>query len=837
MVPGAVDQVVIAPNSVDIGMEMTQQFVAVGADQFGNRISGLTFAWSVEAGGGTINNQGLFTAGTEPDSYNKTVKAEALQGGTTRSGSATVTVEPDRIAFVSDRSGDGNDVYIMNSDGTNVERLTHWQDFDGRIPSWSPDGRRIVSDVCFIDFCQVTTVTDDGSWVNRLSGEDGFWPSWSPDGDRVAFVTSRNGNWEIYVMDIDGGRQTRVTGGSEVQIAFPTWSPDGSQIAFAVVFDDGDVEIFTMNSSGRGELNNLTEHTAFDSVPSWSPDGKEIAFASDRDGDFEIYVMDSDGSNVDKLTSNGVFDSHPSWSLDGSQILFNSLRDDPDSDDIYIMNRNGTDVRRLTSNSAVDTSARWAPRKSGLEVSAASVVISDASSLRARTVQEVTASARGAVVRIETDVASGSGFVVDAGGLILTNNHVILNATRITVYLEDGTSYEGAVFGRDLVRDMAVVKIEAGDLPTLKLADLGKISLGQPVLVLGYPLGKDRLSVTSGLVSAIDFDGGRNIRWVQTDSAINPGNSGGPLLNLQGEVIGIVTEKQSDAENIGFAASANSINLYLERLMDGEVIGGAFRNVNPDWSPTADKIAFQSDRHGNWESYTMNADGSSVTRLTFNAGGDDQPAWSPDGTKLAFVSDRDDPDSADIYVMNADGSDVARLTSDPAIDYLPAWSPDGSKILFVARRDGNSEIYVMDVNGTNQVRLTHEAAVDQWPAWSPDGSKIVYQSIRDGNWEIYVMNPDGSGETRLTDDPAIDRVPAWTPDGRISYTAQRDGNQEIYVMNADGTDQTRLTSTPSEEFGMSWSPDGSKLTYTSNGRGVDEVYVMNADGSGQTRIQ
>ena len=202
------------------------------------------------------------------------------------------------------------------------------------------------------------------------------------------------------------------------------------------------------------------------------------------------------------------------------------------------------------------------------------MVIPNASTLKAVTVQELTANARGAVVRIETDLGSGSGFIIDPDGLILTNNHVIRDASEITVFLDNGTSHTGTIQGRDLVRDLAVVKIEASSLPTLELGDLSGVGLGQQVVVLGYPLGTENVTITSGFVSSTDTDGGRNIIWVQTDSAVNPGNSGGPLLNLQGDVVGVVAAKFVSVaiEGVGFAISANTVILYLGRLKAGEVI-------------------------------------------------------------------------------------------------------------------------------------------------------------------------------------------------------------------------------------------------------------------------
>ncbi len=190
------------------------------------------------------------------------------------------------------------------------------------------------------------------------------------------------------------------------------------------------------------------------------------------------------------------------------------------------------------------------------------------------TVEEVTTKARHAVVRVETDLGSGSGFIIGPDGYIMTNNHVISDVGEITVYLDVGTSYEATVYARDLVRDLAIIKIDAAELPVLNMGDLSTVSLGQQIVVLGYPLGAETITVTSGFASATDFDPGRNILWIQTDSAINPGNSGGPILNLQGEVIGVVSAKivGLGVEGVGFAISANTVNNYLPRLMAGETI-------------------------------------------------------------------------------------------------------------------------------------------------------------------------------------------------------------------------------------------------------------------------
>jgi hypothetical protein len=252
-------------------------------------------------------------------------------------------------------------------------------------------------------------------------------------------------------------------------------------------------------------------------------------------------------------------------------------------------------------------------------------------------------------------------------------------------------------------------------------------------------------------------------------------------------------------------------------------------------APAIGKIAFHSDRDGNFEIYVMNADGAGQTNLTNDPAGDNFPAWSPDGSRIAFHSDRDG--NFEIYVMNADGSGLGNLTNNPADDAYAAWSPDGTRIAFSSDRDGNFEIYLMNADGTGLARLTDNAAEDSPPRWSPDGTRIAFVSDRDGNTEIYVMNADGTGLARLTDNPAEDSLPSWSPDGtRIVFHSDRDGNTEIYVMNADGSGQARLTNNAAIDGFPAWSPDGERIVFVSDRDGNFEIYVMVADGTGLARL-
>ncbi|HEY40470.1 MAG TPA: trypsin-like serine protease [Dehalococcoidia bacterium] len=568
IIPGPLAGVYIAPHKADIGIEMPQQFVAVGTDQYGNRIPGLDFTWSVDEEAGTIDQTGLLTAGLTPGDYTNTVMVEATQDGETYSATADVIIEPDRIAFLSDQNDDQLDIYIMEVDGSNQERLTTDGVKLGNY-AFSPCGNRIVFN---LDSDNICTVNVDGTWlIPILSGRDAFEPAWSPDGTKIVFQSWEHDPSEIYVMDVDGGNLVRLTDNSDYD-DYPAWSPDGTKIAF-VSDRDGNNEIYVMDADGSNQRR-LTNHSAWDTFPAWSPDGNEILFQSSRGGTkWGIYIMNADGTDVRSLTPASYSSNHPSWSPDGTKVLFHSFKDS-DEGEIYIMDRDGSNMVRLTTNSAGDYAPAWAPRRAGAWVTEDSIEVAAATNLGTMTAQEVTAMAREAVVRIETDLASGSGFLISADGLILTNNHMVSDAEEITVYLEDGTSYEATVEARDLVRDLALIRIDADELPYLEIGDPMEVDLGQQVMVLGYPLAGDNITVTSGLVSAIDFDCGRNITWLQTDSAINPGNSGGPMLNMQGQVVGVVSAKLVGiaVEGIGFAISVNTVNMYLPRLMDGEVI-------------------------------------------------------------------------------------------------------------------------------------------------------------------------------------------------------------------------------------------------------------------------
>lgn len=176
---------------------------------------------------------------------------------------------------------------------------------------------------------------------------------------RIAFETERDGNREIYLMNMDGSNLVNLTNHSAYDYS-PAWSPDGERIAF-VSGRDGLSNVYVMGADGMGQTR-LTDHPASDYDPVWSPDGTKIAFISNRDENNEVYVMNDDGSVQTRLTTANGIDYTPVWSPDSSKIAFISQRDwplDSHTYDIYVMNADGSAQTRLTDTGATDPA--WSP--------------------------------------------------------------------------------------------------------------------------------------------------------------------------------------------------------------------------------------------------------------------------------------------------------------------------------------------------------------------------------------------------------------------------------------------------------------------------------------------
>lgn len=173
------------------------------------------------------------------------------------------------------------------------------------------------------------------------------------------------------------------------------------------------------------------------------------------------------------------------------------------------------------------------------------------------------------VVSVQTNTGEGSGFLIDSRGYIVTNNHVIDDATAGRIVTSDGKKHAVRIVGSDVNADIAVLKIE-GDFPRLRFADSGNVRVGEKVIAVGSPGGLD-FTVTQGIVSATNRES-RGNTYIQIDVPINPGNSGGPLVNANGRVIGVNTLKLAGFEGLGFAIVSNEVDDIVDRLIADDVV-------------------------------------------------------------------------------------------------------------------------------------------------------------------------------------------------------------------------------------------------------------------------
>ncbi|MBW4473799.1 MAG: trypsin-like peptidase domain-containing protein [Stenomitos rutilans HA7619-LM2] len=195
---------------------------------------------------------------------------------------------------------------------------------------------------------------------------------------------------------------------------------------------------------------------------------------------------------------------------------------------------------------------------------------------------------------------TGSGFIVKADGLVLTNAHVVDGATSVTVTLKDGREFTGKVLGKDELTDVAVVKIQGTNLPTAPIGNSEQIKPGEWAIAIGNPLGLDN-TVTAGIISGTGRSSGvvgapdKRVSFIQTDAAINPGNSGGPLLNRQGQVIGMNTAIIGGAQGLGFAIPINQAQRVANQLIATGKVDHPYIGVQMTNLTTATKDALNQD--------------------------------------------------------------------------------------------------------------------------------------------------------------------------------------------------------------------------------------------------
>jgi Tol biopolymer transport system component len=243
-----------------------------------------------------------------------------------------------RLAF-GQNAGKSGDVFTLDltDSAATPNRLTNWEKWDGK-PSWSPDCSRIA----FMS----SRSGDEDIWVLSLAtGEfkqmtfsyegpglraQEWGPAWSPDGSRIAFSSDRSGDDDIWWVPAEGGEPVRVTkrtlARQRDQDRYPTWAPDGKRIAYASqTSGNWDVWVATVDDTSSAPVR-LTPDSTGEWSPAWSPNGRWIVFCSDRTGNVDLFVMPAEGGEAKRLTQNPGSDLYPSWSHDGRKVYYSARR-------------------------------------------------------------------------------------------------------------------------------------------------------------------------------------------------------------------------------------------------------------------------------------------------------------------------------------------------------------------------------------------------------------------------------------------------------------------------------------------------------------------------------
>ena len=539
---------------------------------------------------------------------------------------------------------------------------------------------------------------------------------------RIAF-TSVGSARGLTVMGADGTSVRSLT--ARADIRNPAWSPDGTLIAFEMNDADGDSEIFVMDSNGTNQQQ-VTDDDGDDTLPAWSPDGTKIAYA--RPG--SIHIIDSDGTDGFKLANGSPYE--PSWSPDGAKLAF--TRSVNGDHHFFVIGADGSNEQQLTSTGVTSRDRpTWSPDGSRIAYAAEPEVTSEYGYQSSIFVMDLETSAH-------TEVVSGA-------------------ADYYPAWSPDGSAIAFLRFDED--RYFQVFAVD--------------------------PDGTNRRQLTNE--RNVPDERQRSVR----EMVWSPDSS----------KIGYIAQADRGTSSHVFVIDADGTD--RTKFTDDGFDSGL------DWSPGS-RLVYVSDP--DVEIFVADPDGTSVKQLTHNDHDDVDPVWSPDGSRLAYTATLGE-DRTVLFAIKADGTNDRKLTNNQANSTQPAWSPDGTMIAYTHNDGTHAEIHIIKADGTNDRKLTNNQANSTQPAWSPDGTMIAYTHNDGTHAEIHIIKADGTNDRKLTNNQANSTQPAWSPDGTmIAYTRRDSADIEVYLVDVDGTDNRGLTDGGPHSFAPAWSPDGTQILFS-----------------------
>ena len=245
---------------------------------------------------------------------------------------ASYSPDGKQMMYVVQAEDGSGDLYVRHVETKKDRAILHSESAE-LFPKFSPDGASIVLQHRVGGNAEICIVSVESGEVRNLSNNPArdVQPAWSPDGSRIAFASNREGNYDVfplYLMNADGTNQHRIHSAYAIS-GYPSWSPDGKEIVFANDKEEnrtGNFELFLIEPETINAEKRLTFHARYDIAPAFSPDGRRIAFTSSADGNWEIYVINADGTGLVRITRNPASEANPVWSPDGTKLVFSSNR-------------------------------------------------------------------------------------------------------------------------------------------------------------------------------------------------------------------------------------------------------------------------------------------------------------------------------------------------------------------------------------------------------------------------------------------------------------------------------------------------------------------------------
>jgi Tol biopolymer transport system component len=571
----------------------------------------------------------------------------------------------------------------------------------------------------------------------------------------IAFASNQDGDFDIYKMNPDGSGVTKLTNlpGNEDE---PDWSPDGNKIAFTK--DGNSICVLEVSYS---VINCLRSGFS----PDFSPDGTKIAFSDGPSGNVEIFVMNSDGSNVVQLTNGDFSALYPKWSPDGKKISYEYYHN------IWIMNSDGRSKYNLTTNQSYEWafSASWSPDSKKL------VFVNDNSGYNKWGIYSINIDRTNLTLLTNTFYDDEPVWSPDGQKIIFMSNH-------------NGYNYG------DYTYDLFSINPDGSCLTRLTSSSYDEWSPDW------NPVQLYKLPNPTGDIAFISLESTQHAR---TSTLYTIKADGTQMMALYPLV---------DASENGFAWSNlgdkivfeggindNPRNIYIMNA-DGTTLQNIYQKAprtyvtNLSWSPDDSKIVFDEYINSSRELFVINPDGSGLAQLTYLNSISEDPSWSPDGTLIGFLSNSNGSFKT-LFSIYPDGSNPTQMTpTDEVFGWRWSWSPDGTKIAYVSL-DGNNHrhIYIMNKDGTGKTDIFSSDMNIESFDWCPDGEKIVFSGDIFPVRNIYIINSDGNNLTQLTYDELSENPHCSWDSTKIAYNSKVGDITDIFTMNIDGTDKENIT--------------------------------------------